>query len=234
MEPNTIEYIMRISEIPSSQRVFATMWKSCKLNYENGTIVQMSFKHNKSNGYNAKRISTNKYINAEDGKYSFLIEFHETKANPFVLFMGKFENALELCIKHFQLRSNAPNSYVIVAGECEIKGDLLRYNLFSGTYSLPIMANFSQLVKINKTRVESAMKNICNVILSDYLGKSIAYTSNVIFNNTPIKISNIPKGNLSKITLSKKYINNVRAQAPRGKKKEAETLERQKLRNLFT
>jgi hypothetical protein len=227
----TIEYINRITEFPPSRKMFETMWKSCKINIGNGKIANMSFRHLKQNTFNAKRYSLNKPFQIENGKYSFLIENHKEKNNPFVLQLGKYENPLELCVKHFDLKSTLPNTYVLVAGECEIIGNVMRYNLYSGTYTIPLLKSFPNI----QNKVKNAMKEICVLIFSTYLKKQIEFTNAIIFDDYPINKSMIPQNakNKSRVTLSKKYINTVRTQAPRGVKKIAEESARKDFHNYL-
>ena len=231
MDNFTVEYITRITNFPQSSKIYETMWKSCKINMGNGKLANMSFRHLKENAFNAKKYSINKPFQIEDGKYSFLIEYHEDKNNPFVLQLGKYVNPLELCIKHFHLKSLLPKTYVLVAGECEIVGNSMRYNLNSGTYTLPLLKTFPKV----ENKIKNAMKQICNFIFSKYLQKQVEFTNAVIFNNYPINKSMIPSNakNKSRITLSKRQINEVRAQAPRGVKKIAEESARKNFYNYL-
>lgn len=225
----TIEYINRIANFPQSSRIYETMWKSCKINMGNGKLANMSFRHRKENIFNAKRYTVNKPFQIENGKYSYLIEYHKNRNNPFILQIGKYVNPLELCVKHFHLKSPLPNTYVLVAGECEVVGDVMRYNLYSGTYTLPLLKTFPNM----ENKIKNAMKEICDFVFSTYLLKQVEFTNVIIFNNYPINKSMIPTNgkNKSRITLSKRYINEVRAQAPRGMKKIAEESAR---KNFYT
>ena len=224
-----VQFIEQVLETPSSQKIFETMWKTCKINYENGTVAPIRLRHYKSN---AKVLTINKKMSVPNGTYSYLIEIHKGKSNPYVLKLGKFENTLELCIKHFQLRSNSPGTHVLVAGECIIDETDITYNLFSGTYTLPIQRNLANTLQLNKNYINNSMKLLCNVVFSNFLGKQGIYTNKVLFNNSPVKFSNLPANTTrNRITLPRQYVQKIRANAPKGMKQKVESNARQKMYN---
>jgi hypothetical protein len=129
-----------------------------------------------------------------DGAYLYLIEYNQKTKRYYKQFV-RVLNKLESGSRHFQLPTIRPGFEIVAAGELSKQGEIVRFNLESGTYTMNLMKKTPKVKNTNNTTsqyinlVKNAFRNA---------NLNINYTPNILVPNIPGNFREmLTRGNVS-------------------------------------
>ena len=171
-------YIKSQHNNPAGKLILKEMTRTCNVQYSEGKQRTVTIKSSRQNRTFLNNVNIQTMA---PGRYTYMFEYNkETKQITYKF--GHVTNPLEWCSRHYQLKSNDPNMYVLAAGELQYTGTEILFNFLTGTY-MKIFTNYSIIGPI----VTKLFKKL-------FPEKKINYRNrNLLYPGQPMNWTHLPK-----------------------------------------